>query len=182
MSSINTDSRDSLTPVNHLPSLKQEDVDVVMNPESDEHNGFGNNRNPESATPPRKSLFICRCYILISLLLPARSVSKSSNGTKSFSFHFPSIPFLMMCKAGTFKTILLIGIQLWHIHIKASHLFLFFFFPIHDVFPQTDLVIAHLYNLSHDLFVFLVPFDISTSLTHHVNYLPVMCVSVILSS
>lgn len=136
MSSVNTDARDSLTPVNHLPSLKQEDVDVVMNPDSDEQNGFCNNRNPESATPPRKALFICRCYILISSLFPARSVSKSSNGTKSFSFHFPSIPFLMMCKAGTFKTILLIRIQIQLFHIKASHLFLFFFFKIHDVSPS----------------------------------------------
>ena len=93
-SSVNTDARDSLTPVNHLPSLKQEDVDVIMNPDSYEQNGFGNNRNSESATPPRKSFF-CRYYILISLLLPARSVSKSSNGIP-FGFQFPSIPFLMM--------------------------------------------------------------------------------------
>ena len=53
-SSVN-DARDSLTPVNHLPSLKQEDVDIVMNPDSDEQNGFSNNRNSESATPPCKS-------------------------------------------------------------------------------------------------------------------------------
>ena len=46
---------DSLTPINHLPSLKQEEVDVVMNPDPDEQNGFGNNRNSESATSPRMS-------------------------------------------------------------------------------------------------------------------------------
>jgi hypothetical protein len=61
-SSVNIDTSGSLTPCDHVPSLKQEDVDVVMNPNSGERNGFGNYRNSESATPP------------------PRSVSKSSNG------------------------------------------------------------------------------------------------------
>jgi hypothetical protein len=50
------------------------------------------------------------------------------------------------------------------------------------MFLKSLQLIPHLFNLSHDLFVFLVPFDILFSLTHHVNYLPVMCVPVILSS
>jgi len=52
-SSVNIDASGSSTPINHLPSLKQEDVDVVMNPDL-ERNGFSNYRNSESATPPRK--------------------------------------------------------------------------------------------------------------------------------
>ena len=79
--SVNNE-RDSLTPVNHVPSLKEEDVDVVMNPDSDEKNGFSNNRNSESATPPRKSCLFADAMSWISLLLlPARSLSKFLNGT-----------------------------------------------------------------------------------------------------
>ena len=81
-----------------------------------------------------------------------------------------------------FKTILLIGILPRHIHIKASHYFLF---SSNSRCFSLQLICVHLFNLSHDLFVFLVPFDIycfSTSLTHHVNYPSVMCVPVILSS
>ena len=79
-SSVNIDARGSLTTVNHLPSLKQEDVDVLMNLDSDEQNGFGNNRNSESATPPRKSCIFAdtlsrsHYYCQLGLLASLRTV------------------------------------------------------------------------------------------------------------
>ncbi|KAF8799005.1 hypothetical protein BYT27DRAFT_7228246 [Phlegmacium glaucopus] len=71
-SSVNIDTSGSSTPIYHLPALKQEDVDVIMNPDSGERNGFTSYRNSESATPPRKPCLFINPFL--DLIISASSV------------------------------------------------------------------------------------------------------------